>query len=227
MEHIVLRLLEKDPARRFQNAGELVLALTALDPRLARSWPGTTAPGDPAQRPSEPVLHPGEPALHPGEPVLPPDSTTGSLTARDTRLWSATPIVVGAIAVIVAVGVGVAVVMRGDGAPANLVPAAAPAVPAAPVPSTSIAPVAPAPHETVAPAPPVPQATEAAAAPASATKRPGHKARDRGKGASAPPGKDLRPSEPPRPGEHTPAGSPMERDVGFERKRKPKDDAAP
>ncbi|HEY0986197.1 MAG TPA: serine/threonine-protein kinase, partial [Kofleriaceae bacterium] len=217
MEHIVLRLLEKDPARRFQNAGELVLALTALDPRLARSWPGTTA-GDPTQRPSEPVVHPGEPVLRPGEPVLPPDPTTGSLTARDTRLWSATPIVVGAIAVVLAVGVGVAVVMRGDGAPANLVPAA-PAMPAAPAPSTSIAPAAPAPHETVAPAPHVPQATEAAAAPASATKRPGHKARDRGnKGASAPPGKDLRPSEPPKPGEHTPAGSPMESDVGFERK---------
>ncbi|MGH9884913.1 MAG: serine/threonine-protein kinase, partial [bacterium] len=40
MEQLVLRLLEKDPADRFQNAGELMLALTALDPRLARSWPG-------------------------------------------------------------------------------------------------------------------------------------------------------------------------------------------
>jgi eukaryotic-like serine/threonine-protein kinase len=249
MEHIVLRLLEKDPADRFQNAGELVLALAALDPRLARSWPGTTRPSDAAARaPIEPAPRPTAPTSEP-----PPVRAT-------QRIRSATPIIAGAIAMIVAAGVGVAVMLQGSGAPANLVPASAPSAPAAATaappapptpPATPAAPAVPAPIEprtveprtveprTVEPAAPPSAASEStASAPPARGKRPGRKTTDKSAAAAASntdtPDKaievihELRQVDPPKPGEHTQDGSPMESEVGFERKRsKPRDETAP
>jgi serine/threonine protein kinase len=252
MEHIVLRLLEKDPADRFQNAGELVLALAALDPRLARSWPGTTRPSDAA------ATAPSEPAQRPSE--RPTARTTEPPPVRATqRIRSTTPIIAGAIAAIIGAGVGIAVMLQGSGAPANLVPAAPPApiapaaaAPAAPAtPATPIEPAAVEPRavepravepRTVEPAaPPAAAAESTASTPPARTKRPGRKTAGKTAAPSSAPSSngdtrdkaievihELRAADPPKPGARTQDGSPMESDVSFERKRsKPRDETAP
>jgi serine/threonine protein kinase len=235
MEHLVLRLLEKEPADRFQNAGELVLALAALDPRLARSWPGTARMSEVAaanasgaeQRPSD--TRPGD--LRPGD----------ARRTRDTeKIRSRTPIIAGAIAVIVAVGVGLVVMLHREGAPANLVlprPASTTAPPAATAPTAASAPSPPSPpaertEPAGGPAHPVPNGHAPAkriVRKAGADKTP----RARSGTADAPDKAievihDLRQADPLKPGQHTQDGSPMESDVGLDRKRSnPRDPTAP
>jgi eukaryotic-like serine/threonine-protein kinase len=243
MEQLVLRLLEKDPADRLQNAGELVLALAGLDPRLARSWPGTTRMAE--------AVSPA--ARGTGQP-----SAEARPAARGTqRIRSRTPIIAGAIAVIFAVGVGLAMMMQGAGAPAHLVPASsatiAPTAPTATAPTapTATAPTAPtakspADAKAVEPAAPVavPRAVTTAPDRHSSAKSVGRKRAEAAPSArpnTAHPG--VLPPDPPGnllarphpralptspPGEHTQDGSPMESDVEFGRKRpSPKDPAAP
>jgi serine/threonine protein kinase len=200
MEQLVLRLLEKDPADRFQNAGELVLALAGLDPPLATSWPRQAT--------------------------------------RDTqRIRSRTGIIAGAIAVIVAVGVGLAVMMRGAGAPASLVPSSAAAI------APAIAPTATTPAATTPTAPTTTATASTSVIPAAPDRHPAAKRTARKRGEATPstrpttpdaPDKaievihELRPADPPRPGEHTRDGSPIESDVELGRRRpSSRDPAAP
>jgi serine/threonine-protein kinase len=246
MEQLVLRLLEKDPAARFQNAGELMLALTALDPRLARAWPGT------APNAAEPTPRPGDAAT----------------TEDPPRPRSRMPILAGAIAVVAAAAIAFVVMARGDGSPAKRVPASA-AVKAAPSPAPTNTPASAATLPTGAPAAqgstgatPSTGSTTAASGPAtsptdgpavaggpakriggkpgegSASARAGGDPRKAGKNENAGKGEkaanteklievihELRPADSPKPGEHSNGGSPIESDVGLDRKRK--DPSAP
>jgi serine/threonine-protein kinase len=175
MEWVVLRLLEKEPAARFDSAAALTAALASFDPLLANrsTWP----PAPSAFAPS---------AFSDLAPTLPPEAA-GLKLDGETRPGlppakrSAIPIVAGAITVLAIAGAGLAYAMlRGGGAPpaapATLDPAAGSAHLATPAPQpTPSPPPAPTPH----PAPP-PQSTPAtpAAVPDLATTKP-HDKRDK------------------------------------------------
>jgi eukaryotic-like serine/threonine-protein kinase len=122
MEWLVLRLLEKDPADRFDSAAEVVTALAAFDSLLANrpAWPATQV------------------GFSDHAPTLPPD--TGALQIdggpRPTAVphkRSAISILAGVLAVLAIVGGGLVYVLQGDGEePTTPGPAAEPLPVAAP-----------------------------------------------------------------------------------------------
>ena len=239
MERLVLRLLDKDPAQRFASAGELASALTHLDRRPTRQMTRApqAAPGDPA------ATAPGGVAVEPAEP--PAASSTALPDARTTaavRRRSGLPLVAGTLCVLVIATVGVTYATHGDppagnAAPAMLVkPIATPAPAPAPPPANvePPAPVAdpPAPPTAVPdpPGPPAPVAREAPPAPDAhgPRKRTGHKI-VRGVGPITPPAPRILPertvgvhrgshADPPRRGDHTPSGAPLEDTVDLDTK---------
>ncbi|HEX8111841.1 MAG TPA: serine/threonine-protein kinase, partial [Kofleriaceae bacterium] len=82
MEHVVLRLLDKDPDQRFPSAGELASALTHLDRRPTHLMTRASQPalGDPgATRPGGVAVEPGEPAAASSVLVLPDPRTTAAV----------------------------------------------------------------------------------------------------------------------------------------------------
>ena len=254
MEWVVLRLLEKEPAARFDSAAALTTALASFDTLLANrsSWPPPPSAFAPsAFRALAPTLPPEAGALQlDGEtrPGLPPSKR------------SAIPIVAGAITVLAIAGAGLAYTMlRSDGAP--------PAAPAVIDPAVGSAHVA-APNPQSAPNPqPAPNPQSAPAAPAAVpdlattTKphdqrdkpaRPGHKvapSAPTGRTATQPSSpidtstgpvtqpdsgdsdkpsgavRDIRQVDPPKPGDHPAAGSPIETTI--EIGKKPPKPAAP
>jgi len=170
MDRLVLRLLEKEPERRFASAGELVTALTRLDrrPTSRMTRPSQAVVSDAAStRPgaaSGGAIWPGEAAAASSVLLAPPDT---AVVARRSAL----PLVAGAICVLAIAAVGVTYATHGDpsvGAlsPASLVkPVAAPPVPAPAVPAPA---PAPAPAVVEPPAPPPVAAPAPVAAPSEA-----------------------------------------------------------
>ncbi|MFJ2651489.1 PQQ-binding-like beta-propeller repeat protein [Streptomyces sp. NPDC087420] len=90
-DELVLRLLEKEPARRFTSAAELGAALRALyghPPRVpARRTPTVVDPGGPPPQPS-----PGATTASAPEPPRPP-----ALTRRGALRWGAGVVALGAV----------------------------------------------------------------------------------------------------------------------------------
>jgi serine/threonine-protein kinase len=241
MERLVLRLLDKDPARRFASAGELASALTHLDRRPTRQITRApqAAPGDAA------ATAPGGVAVELGEhPAASSVALPGARTTAAVRQRSALPLVAGTICALAIVAVGVLYATHDDppagtAAPSMLVkpimtPARAPAPPAnveppAPVadPPEPPAPVADPPEQeapVVREAPPAPDAPDGHGP----RKRTGHKI-VRGVGPITPPGPRILPertlgvhrgshADPPRRGDHTPSGAPLEDTVDLDTK---------
>jgi eukaryotic-like serine/threonine-protein kinase len=197
MEQLVLRLLEKEPARRFERTAEVVQALATIAARLANrtSWP--TANGS-------------------TEIVVPPNTTPREDPARRKRgVWPLT----GAAAVLViaaGLGIGFSLLRAGTITPAKLSPhpAASPvrgavsapaALPSSPQPQTApaslVAPVAP-----TRPAPESPAAVptpEIARAP-EPTKRPQRREKPLRRVTKRSPHPDPAPSAPPAAPKETP-----------------------
>jgi len=241
MEWIVLRLLEKEPAARFDSATALAAALASFDPLLVNrsTWP----PAPSAFAPS--AFSDLAPTLPAEAGALRLDGETRPGLPQGKR--SAIPIVAGAITVLAIAGAGLAYAMlRRGGAP--------PAAPATLDPAAGSAHVAP-PNPQAAPTPQTPPNPQAAANPqptqvvpaavpdlTTTTKlhdkrdkpaRPGRKgapdahpeaAATTPTGSSGPVTRpdsgdsdkpsgavrDIRQVDPPKPGDHTAAGSPIE-----------------
>jgi serine/threonine protein kinase len=262
MEWLVLRLLEKEPADRFDSAAALATALAAFDTLLAN-------------RTARPLAH----GAHPGSsrfsgpsrlsafddlaPTLPPDHRAPELgnetkpeLVPDRR--SAIPIIAGVITVLAVAGGGLTYAMLRGGrdaptpggslstpapvaSPATTPPLTPPQVrPAAPAvpagmpdrPATPAAPVTPSgtdgtgkPSVARTPGTPgrpgrsVPRGVPAggvATKPTAPTDTPGSGPVTRPASDTALPDRaievirDIRQVDPPKPGEHTPDGSPME-----------------
>ena len=120
MDAIVLRLLEKDPAKRFQSASELMQALTPLM-NGARDLVLMSGPRT---------------AVHPrNEPSTLREFVAPVASTQLTRPRSRIPLIAGVVTVLVAIGVVAILAMRGDDEPAKVEvikatppPAPAPAV---------------------------------------------------------------------------------------------------
>jgi serine/threonine protein kinase len=120
MDAIVLRLLEKDPAKRFQSAGELMQALTPLM-NGARDLVLMSGPRT---------------AVHPrNEPSTLREFVAPVASTQLSRPRSRIPLIAGVVTVLVAIGVIAILAMRGDDKPAKVevikatpAPAPAPAV---------------------------------------------------------------------------------------------------
>jgi eukaryotic-like serine/threonine-protein kinase len=241
MEGLVLRLLDKDPARRFASAGELASALTHLDRRPTRQI--TRAP---LPVPDAAATAPGGVAVEPGEhPAASSAALPDARTTARVRRRSALPVTAGAICALAFAAVGVTYATHGDpaagnAAPATLVkPIAAPAPAPAPSPAR-VEPPAPVPDPPAPPAPvpdppgpPAPVVRDAPPAPDAPDghgprKRTGHKI-VRGVGPITPQGPRILPertlgvhrgshADPPRRGDHTPSGAPLEDTVDLDTK---------
>jgi len=216
MDRLVLRLLEKDPARRFGNAGEVVTALSRLDRR-------------PTSAMTHPPVMPGESAELSGlrpEDTAPRLDDTAAVTAPRRRL--AIPLVAGALGVLALAVLGIGYATSDSGAPVSApapISAPAPQAPPAPVsaPAAALPPAAPATGPAAA-APPV----SAPAAPPERRAPGSHRpARPRGKpsvGAITPPvdvhlqdpAIERHRVDPPTPGEHTAGGAPMENNIDID-----------
>jgi len=233
MERLVLRLLDKDPAQRFASAGDLASALTYLDRRPTRQM--TRAPQAPA---GAGATHPGGVAVEPGERpagssvVIPDPRTTASVRRRPVL-----PLVAGTLCALAIAAVGVTYATRGDppagdAAPAMLrEPIATPPAPAPGPPPASVEPPSPGPDDppahpapVVRPAPPAPDAPDGPGP----RKRPVHKI-VRGVGPITPQGPRILPertvevhrgnhADPPRRGDHTSSGAPLEDTVDLDTK---------
>jgi len=241
MERLVLRLLDKDPAQRFASAGELASALTHLDRRPTHQIsaasqlltdPGTTPPGGVAVEPGE----------HTAASIaaLPDPRTTAAVRRR-----SALPLAAGTVCALAIAAVGVLYVTQGDppagnAAPTTLLKSIAAPAPAPAPPPVNVEPPAPVPAPPAPPAPvvdppgpPGPVAREAPPAPDAPDapgprKRAGHKI-GRGVAPITPQGPRALPertvgvhrgnhADPPRRGDHTPSGAPLEDTVDFDTK---------
>jgi serine/threonine-protein kinase len=244
MERLVLRLLDKDPAQRFASAGELASALTHLDRRPTHQISaasqlltdtGTTPPGGVAVEPGE----------HTAASIaaLPDPRTTAAVRRR-----SALPLAAGTVCALAIAAVGVLYVTQGDppagnAAPTTLLksiaaPAPAPAPPPVNVEPPAPVPAPPTPRAPVVdpPGPPGPVAREAPPAPDAPDAPDGHGPRKRaghkiGRGVApiTPQGPRALPertvgvhrgnhADPPRRGDHTPSGAPLEDTVDFDTK---------
>ncbi len=246
MEGLVLRLLDKEPARRFASAGELASALTQLDRRPTRQMTRAPQPAPDATAPGGVAVEPGE---HPAasSAALPDARTTAAVRRR-----SALPLAAGALCALAIAAVGVTYATHGDPPAGNAAaaprvqPIAAPAP--TPGPPASVEPPAPVPDppahpdrvadrvaDPVAdpPGPPAPVVREAPPAPDAPDghgprKRTGHKI-VRGVGPITPQGSRILPertlgvhrgshADPPRRGDHTPSGAPLEDTVDLDTK---------
>jgi hypothetical protein len=240
MERLVLRLLDKDPAGRFASAGELASALTHLDRRpthqmMRPSEPALSYPG--ATRPGGIAVEPGEPPAASSVLAVPDARTTAQVRRR-----SALPLVAGVICVLAVGAVGVTYATQGD-PPAGTAPAALPRPilpppPPPPAPARHAEPPAPVPADPPEPPavvpPPSPSPAPAQDAPAPdphGRKRPGHKI-VHGVGPITPAGPRILPertvevhrgnhADPPRRGDHTSSGAPLEDTIDFDTKPTP------
>jgi serine/threonine protein kinase len=105
MDAIVLRLLEKDPAKRFQSAGELMQALTPLM-NGARDLVLMSGPRT---------------AVHPrNEPSTLREFVAPVASTQLSRPRSRIPLIAGVVTVLVAIGVIAILAMRGDDKPAKV-----------------------------------------------------------------------------------------------------------
>jgi serine/threonine-protein kinase len=245
MEQIVMRLLEKDPAARFDSAGDLVIALAAFDAGLTQrsTWPV----GQPAMR----AAIDGAPAWPSAERPSLADATQPDVAPRRRSL---VPRIAGAIA-IAAIGAMIAYAsLRNRDEPAPPSTASTASAPSAASTSGSASTSAPptgAPSAKPAAIPLIPPAAQPAAAsatraidrPRHATARAAHatgaaaRATDAAAPARAATGdagardhaieiiRDVRQAEPPSSGPHTPAGSPME--TSLDLASKPRKDPTP
>jgi len=108
MEDLVLRLLDKEPARRFATAGELASALTHLDRRPTRQMTRVPQPAPYATAPGGVAVEPGEPPAA-SSTALPDARTTAAVRRR-----SALPLAAGALCALAIAAVGVTYATHGD-----------------------------------------------------------------------------------------------------------------
>jgi tRNA A-37 threonylcarbamoyl transferase component Bud32 len=174
LEAIVLRCLEKDPARRFANVGELAIALLPFGPRRAKGFveriSGIVQAGGLSRSALEVPETPLADGTQVSEGTLPPTGRTTTGAARGR------PAMVGAVAALLAVcalGVGTFVLQARKGAPADSAPASAATAPPVPPPSAPVEALA-APPADPAPAAAPPASALAAGAPVQGPPKAGH-----------------------------------------------------
>jgi serine/threonine protein kinase len=161
LEAVILRCLEKDPSKRFATIAELVHALTPFGPQSGAHSESTLPPRPRPAPTSTPRPHEHTPTATPAGTVSDWDSSV--LAPQVPQRRSPLPIVIGALALALALGAAFLVLGRDDApASAALSPSALPiaaqplATATTPLPTPSSDPgAAPGPSATSAPAIPV------------------------------------------------------------------------
>jgi eukaryotic-like serine/threonine-protein kinase len=231
LDRLVLRLLEKDPARRLAGAGEVITALMRLDRRPTSRMTGAEGATDISTLRDGPAMWPGDEAAISAALQAAGASTTAQIPRR-----SSLPRIAGAIALLAVAAAGAMYATREASRPDEpRTPTVAPqpAPPRPPVEATHAVdlptraadepePTSPTPSET--PAPPQP-ATPVAPARRRPTRKP-----DGGVGSITAPGGHVLPErtievhrgtrkvEPPKIGDHTSQGAPIEDTVDLDTK---------